>query len=88
MFTSVGLGDTLLFRAPVETSMDLMTVDRVLEGKVHRTMAELYDRAVKLMREHRSKLLAIADALVERRFLTGAEVESIMANTDSLPPPE
>ena len=87
MFTSVGLGDTLLFRAPAETAMNLMTVDRVLETKVHKVMAELYERALELMREHLPKLEAIANELVERRFLTGAEVESIIRKTDSLPPP-
>ncbi len=81
MFASVGLGDTLAFRATIESSMELVAIDRAFEMKVNKTLADLYERALALMREHRLTLEAIADSLVEKQILTGPEVESIMALT-------
>lgn len=85
MFASVGLGDTLAYRASSEASMELLAIDRVFETKVSRTMSELYDRALELMHRHRDALEAIADMLVERQILTGREVESIIAGSGPEP---
>ena len=87
MFASVGLGDTLTFRAPSDTAFDLMGVDPVFVRKIEKALSDLYDRTLDLLRLHRTTLEAIADALVEKRFLSGADVESVMAKTAIKAPP-
>jgi ATP-dependent Zn protease len=80
MFASVGLGDTLSFRATTEMSTGLMAIDRAFEAKVSKTLADLYERALALVRANRPSLDAIADKLVEKQFLQGPEIESIIAS--------
>ena len=81
MFASVGLGDTLLYRADSESVMAVITVDRDLEIKMHNTMSELYDRTLALLAENRNTLAAIADELLVKRFMQRPEIESVVAKT-------
>jgi len=87
MFASVGLGDSLTFRAHSDTAVELMGIDPTFARKIEKVLSDLYDRALDLLRSHRNSLDAIADALVDKRFLTGAEVESVLAKTAIKAPP-
>lgn len=87
MFTSVGLGDSLVFRASPDNSIELMHLDRELTRKVEDVLTDLYTRVTDLLREHSSALEAIAAALVEKRLLAAAEVESMLAKSPALTPP-
>lgn len=88
MFASVGLGDSLTFRAPADTALELMGVDPLFVRKIEKALADLYERAMDLLRQHKATLEAIADSLVERRFLSGAEVESMVRKSQAGGPPE
>jgi ATP-dependent Zn protease len=88
MFASLGLGDSLTFRAPADTALELMGVDPLFVRKIEKALADLYERAMDLLRQHRNTLEAIADTLVERRFLSGAEVESMVRKSQAGGPPE
>jgi ATP-dependent Zn protease len=57
-----------------------MAIDRAFEAKVSKTLADLYERALALVRANRPSLDAIADKLVEKQFLQGPEIESIIAS--------
>lgn len=82
---SLGLGDSLVFRAgPGSASTLLLEVD--FRRRVDRTMSELYQRALDLLHSQRTALLAITDALVERRFLSGEDVEGIIDSTEGSTP--
>lgn len=72
-----GLGSSLVYRAAPDDVGDLLN-DPTFRGKVDSTLKALYERALELVRTHKTEVEAIADALVERRFMTGAEVHAIL----------
>lgn len=69
-----GLGATLIHRGDPIAQLQF---DRELREVVERDLQRQYARAVALMRRRRVVLERIADALVQRRFLTGEEVEKL-----------
>ena len=85
MFASMGLGDSLLYRGDTENALALLAVDRHLELEVHKAMEEIYKRTLKLLAANRSALVAIADDLMAKRFMSRAEVESSMAKASFEP---
>jgi ATP-dependent Zn protease len=56
----------------------LLALDSELRRQVESGLATLHDRATELLRRRRDMLSAIADALIEKRFLTGQEVKKIV----------
>lgn len=88
MFASVGLGDSLAFRGPSDNSLDLMTLDGELTRKVGEALDELYAQTLALLGQRRDVLEAVVDALVERGFLLGEEVESMLWKVKSAGPPD
>jgi cell division protease FtsH len=57
-----------------------------IDDEVRRIINAQYDRAKAVIEEHRDKLNAIAEALLERETLGREEIEAIM-NGEDLPPP-
>jgi len=60
---------------------------QAIDGEVKRIIDEGYHRATSLIQEHRDKLEAIANALLEYETLDGAQVEEIVRTGKLTPPP-
>jgi cell division protease FtsH len=61
---------------------------RAIDAEVHRIVTEQYERAKKVLLEHRPVLEKIADALIEYETLDTADVDIIVSGgTLSRPPP-
>jgi ATP-dependent Zn protease len=80
---SQGLGGSLLHLAPTETALSLLSLDQDLRGVVDAQLKRLYARALELVRARKGAVEAVANALGERRVLSGAEVAEIMAAADA-----
>ena len=74
---SVGLGAWLVHRAPSAEAAALLAVDADLRDLVEAHMAALYAETLALVRVHRGAIERVADALVQRRMLTGDEVAAL-----------
>jgi cell division protease FtsH len=62
---------------------------RDIDAEVHRIVMEQYERAKKVLIEHRDRLDKVADALMEYETLDTADIEVIMAGgTMTRPPPQ
>jgi AAA+ superfamily predicted ATPase len=72
-----GLGSSLVYRAAPD-DVGALLMDPLFRAKVDAALTALYDRALELVRKHESEILVIADALVERKFMTGDEVRAIL----------
>ena len=72
-----GLGGSLVYRAAPNDVGDLLN-DPTFRARVDATLKALYERALALVRKHESEVVAIADALVERRFMTGDQVRVVL----------
>lgn len=83
MLATSGLGDTLSYVAEEDLGQ-LMRLDREFRAKVEKIINQLYDRALGLMSRQRDRVVAIADALVEKKFLGISEIESIMGDRESM----
>ncbi len=73
-----GLGSTLRHRGSVAAGRPDEEVDRLVEADLRRLMA----RAEALMAAHAAEVRAVVEALLERRFLTAAEVGDEIAAAD------
>jgi hypothetical protein len=71
-----GLGATMLHRG--DPSQALL-YDRDLRDVVEADLQRLYARALALVRRRRADVERIAAALIARRFLTGADVDAVLA---------
>ena len=82
--TRVGRGSTwpLLYR-DATTIPALLFVEPGLADRVNARLDEAFDRARRLLTEHRDELLALADALVERGTLEGPEIAALVAAASS-----
>ena len=78
--TRVGRGSLwpLLYR-DATTIPALLFVEPGLADRVSARLDEAFDRARRLVAEHRDELLALADALVERGTLEGPEIAALTA---------
>jgi len=70
---SLGLGDTLAYRAAPEHARALMNSDPDLRRQVEDDLARLYAQARSLVREHRGFIAAVADVLIAEKRMTGDE---------------
>ncbi|CDP53012.1 Cell division protein FtsH [Devosia sp. DBB001] len=82
MLASTGLGDTLSY-VPEADVGQMLRLDREFRIKVEKVITALYDRALRLMSDHRSGLVAIADALMERKYLSTQDISSLLKGEDS-----
>lgn len=78
LHASVGLGDSLIYRAAPSDAPKLLE-DPLFRRQVDNTLGDLYARTLDLVRSQKTALLSVAEALLERRFLTGPEVTEIMS---------
>jgi ATP-dependent Zn protease len=76
---SYGLYDQLVWRAPPEAASAVVNRDPALRRKIEADLARLYRQALRLMRERRPQVEAIADQLLARRRLSGEEIRRIAA---------
>lgn len=75
---SLGLRETLLFRADETTIHHLLAVDKDLAMRTEKQMQDLMQRASALVRVYCDPILATAEALVAKRILNGPEVKAIL----------
>ena len=74
---SYGLGSTLRHRAATAGAPD-GKIERLVEADLRRLMA----RAEDLIKAHAAEVRALVDALLERRFLSAAEVGAVISTMD------
>ena len=86
--TRVGRGSLwpLLYR-DATTIPALLFVEPGLADRVNARLDEAFERARRLVAEHRDELLALADALVQRGTLEGPEIAALMAAASPSGPP-
>ena len=84
MQVSQGLGEaSLVYLSASDEALEAVRRDPVLRKAIDGQLRDLQARAVDILRQNRATVLAIADALVERRFLGGAEIAAIAARFSS-----
>ena len=49
----------------------------LIDSEVNRIITDAYDKCRELMEEHKDKLYTVAEALIEKEVLTGAEFEAV-----------
>lgn len=74
---SEGLGSTLVHLAGSDDVAKLLRLDQTSRAVVERHLRKLHDLAVDVIVRHKVAVLAIADALAERRHLSGTEAKRL-----------
>jgi ATP-dependent Zn protease len=80
---SYGLGNTLLHRTGVEDASALVRVDGGFAHSIEGDLQQLMDRAIKVVTQHKAAVLAVAEALIAHRVLSGGQVQALM---EAFPP--
>ncbi|MHC2623994.1 ATP-dependent Zn protease [Bradyrhizobium huanghuaihaiense] len=84
MELSLGLGEhSLVFVGDDDAAVEVLRLDRTVRSRVDETLQRLQARACKIVEERRDPVLAVADSLVEKSFLSGEEIEKILAGTSA-----
>jgi cell division protease FtsH len=83
MHCGTGLGDTLSYLAGEKDVERLLTIDPELRDRVETSLRVLDDRTVDIITAASHQVTALADALVDRNYLSAAEVESIIGKRES-----
>lgn len=83
MHARTGLGDTLAYLGGSAQVEGLLTSDRLLRDKVEASLRDLYRRTLALITASKGEVTMLADALVEREFLSGKDVESLIGWSES-----
>ncbi|WP_114945258.1 AAA family ATPase [Microvirga calopogonii] len=78
LHASYGLGRTLLHRTGAEDASALVRVDGRFSQSIEADLQRLMDRAVTIVTAHRVAVLAVAEALLARRVLSGTQVQVLM----------
>lgn len=77
---SLGLGESgLVFVGDVEAALEELRLDRTVRHRVDEMLKRLQARACQIVESHRDQVLAVADALIEKSFLSGQEIGKILA---------
>jgi len=76
---SLGLGPTLLHRAPADTVTDVLQLYPGLQTAVEADLQRLLKQAIAMVQQNAAAIHAVADALVRQRLLTGDDVKAIRA---------
>ncbi|MBR0793054.1 AAA family ATPase [Bradyrhizobium manausense] len=72
-----GLGGTATYLTPRNEAIDTLRLDYALRARVDADLATLQKRADALILRHRAAVLAVAEALRAKRYLTGDAVRAI-----------
>ena len=80
---SLGLGSSLLFRSLPDDAWQLLR-EPDFRRRVEKLLDGLYQRTIDILHARRPALEAVIEALLEHRFLTGKEVESIINKSESV----
>jgi cell division protease FtsH len=84
MEMSYGLGDErLVYLVAAEDAHAEIRKDPTARRRIDEILIRLQDRAVTLVREHRSAVAAIAEALVSRRFLSADDIAAVVADLNA-----
>jgi ATP-dependent Zn protease len=81
LHTSSGLGGTIAYLVPQLEALTIMRADRGLRARVEKDLRKIQDRADDLVGRHRDAIVAVAEALRERRHLSGDAIRAIFAAT-------
>lgn len=82
MELSLGLGENgLAFVGEADAAMEELRLDRITRQRVDEVLRQLQARACDIIEKRREQVVAVADALVEKRFLSGDEIGKILAGT-------
>jgi ATP-dependent Zn protease len=76
---SLGLGPTLLYRAPGDTVTDVLHLYPALQAAVEADLQRLLKQAIEIVQRNAAAIHAVADALVQQRLLTGDDVKVLRA---------
>jgi len=80
MELSFGLGDDgLAFLGDADAAIEEVRLDRAVRQRVDEMLRRLQARVCKIVEERRNQVVAVADALIEKGFLSGEEIEKILA---------
>jgi hypothetical protein len=77
MNASFGMGSTITYLGDQRDAMSAVRTDPAFRARVERELKSLQKRADILIRKHRAAVVAIADALRERRYLSGETAQAI-----------
>ena len=78
-----GLGDSLVFRSTLGGLDDLIRSDRDVLALVDRELKRLLHAAEGLVTEYRDEIEAVAEELLMRRHLTGAQLSTVLDRMSS-----
>ncbi|UPK19141.1 AAA family ATPase [Bradyrhizobium sp. 131] len=82
MELSLGLGESgLVFVGDADAAVEELRLDRTVRNRVDETLQRLQAQACEIVERRRDQVLAVADALIEKSFLSGEEIEKILART-------
>jgi ATP-dependent Zn protease len=75
-----GLAGNLFVRANMDAALEAVRADPELGRAVEDHVRQLYARAVALVGRHRDRIIAVAEALLDKRHLDAAEVVTILSD--------
>jgi cell division protease FtsH len=85
MEMSYGLGDErLVYLVAAEDAHAELRKDPMVRRRIDEILIRLQERAMTIIREHRSEVMAIAEALVSRRFLSADEIDAVLAGSKAM----
>lgn len=80
MELSFGLGENgLAFLGEADAVVEELRLDRIMRQRVDEVLRRLQARACEIVEKHRKEVLAVADALIAKSFLSGDEIGKILA---------
>ncbi|EHR00271.1 AAA family ATPase [Bradyrhizobium sp. WSM471] len=80
MELSLGLGEnSLAYVGDADAAVEELRLDRTIRQRVDERLHRLQARACEIVEVRRDQIVAVADALIERSFLSGDEIERILA---------
>jgi ATP-dependent Zn protease len=77
LHASLGLGETLAYRAAPEHASSLLALDPDLRRAVEGDLNRLHACAVAVVREHRRLIETIAEVLVAERYMSGSDFQRL-----------
>jgi ATP-dependent Zn protease len=78
LHASYGLGDRLLHRGSVDDASALVRVDGRFAHSIEADLQRLMSRAIMVVTAHHPAVLAVAEALIAHRVLSGTQVQALM----------
>lgn len=83
LYTSTGLGGSLVYRASHDDALRALRSDHELRTRVEQHMQALQRRAEQTVEAHSAAIVAVAERLRERRRLTGDDIRRIVAEVEA-----